>query len=739
MILFLCSGIKSHGQEIDTISIELLYEKYQNTYKSNYDASRQTFDKLLNELHKARSARWPDAVIIYNLLAYSEIDRNPQLADSLLAIAFEDAYQFNDKALPSIYMHYGIYNYRMADFDKALNNYQTAFETATAKKDTDIMVISQFNLGSLLLLEKGDTSGLKHMKETRTYALKEEIYQWYADASLNLAIYYHNIDNYSTALTYNTEALQVLDTIHDPENYLSALNNQAVLYEDMGIDSLAITYYNRTLAQSKVERNDMLRAIALINLGSIYHEHEKDSMARASLTEALSLSKKSGSDVNLGSIYLNLGNIDSIPANKLSYYHKSLAISRKLKQPGEIASALNYLAEWHDEYGSKDSTFHYASEAYKLAEPLENLVEKSESKLYMARGLSKRNPQKAIQYFEDYISLNEQVQDSIDSEKNATFAARYELQKRDSENEILKLKALEDAHLLEVTQTKLKTQKIIIFLTLAILLAIIGLVISMTKRTRERKRLNHLLTIKNQEMNKLNSELQKENNFKNKLLSVVSHDIRSPVVSLYHMTSLAVYEEPDPKIQQKAMVEILKNTEKTIGLIDNLLLWTREQIIHNSTVFEAVNLQPILDETLDLYQHLIVNNKLTITNSLPPGSTVLADVNMLKIIFRNIISNAIKFTPSRGTIAFSGVQNRSKFTFTIEDSGEGINTEKLNSILTEEFFHTTHGLNNEQGHGLGLKLTKYFIDKINGKIWAESEENKGTTFFIELPVGPNTL
>jgi len=237
-------------------------------------------------------------------------------------------------------------------------------------------------------------------------------------------------------------------------------------------------------------------------------------------------------------------------------------------------------------------------------------------------------------------------------------------------------------------------------------------------------------TIEIEEQNKV---LAKVNEEKNKLFSIVSHDLRSPlntIQSYLELLSFDVLEEKERKIAEKELVSLTKNTS---DLLFNLLSWSKTQMEGVNTKLKTHNLFNILASTINT-QHAIASQKdISFSNGIDKEAVAVCDEDMLQLVVRNLLNNAIKFTPSFGKISIYTKQDADNITICVSDSGKGIPEEQQKEIFSLKI-QSTYGTNKEKGIGLGLVLCKEYIELQNGHIWFDSEPDVQTNFYISLPV-----
>ncbi|MDZ7765985.1 MAG: transporter substrate-binding domain-containing protein [Melioribacteraceae bacterium] len=231
------------------------------------------------------------------------------------------------------------------------------------------------------------------------------------------------------------------------------------------------------------------------------------------------------------------------------------------------------------------------------------------------------------------------------------------------------------------------------------------------------------------------SQLRELNSTKDKLFSIIAHDLRSPFSAILGFSELLIDKNNDFDVaeSEEYLGLINSSTKNTLILLDNLLNWAKSQtgtIIYKP---EKTNLSAIINEILEVSKSVAKIKNISINYTQTDDVEVYADVNMLKTILRNLISNAIKYTHSNGEIAISAVQNQNNIEITVSDNGVGMSEETCNKLFEIDTNITTTGTANEKGSGLGLILCKEFVEKHGGEIWVKSELGKGSTFIFSLP------
>lgn len=235
---------------------------------------------------------------------------------------------------------------------------------------------------------------------------------------------------------------------------------------------------------------------------------------------------------------------------------------------------------------------------------------------------------------------------------------------------------------------------------------------------------------------KREKELQELNSTKDKLFSIIAHDLRSPFNNILGFSELLIEKVNDDTFteSEKYLNIIFSSANNTLVLLDNLLNWAKSQT--GTISFNPVKLvfTNIIMEVLKIEKPIAKAKNISLNSFAADEIEVYADENMLKIILRNLISNAIKFTKQGGEIRVFAISIKDWVEITISDNGIGMKEEKLKELFNVSTNSSTIGTANEKGSGLGLMLCKEFIEKHQGEIWVESEEGQGSDFKFKLPL-----
>ncbi len=229
-----------------------------------------------------------------------------------------------------------------------------------------------------------------------------------------------------------------------------------------------------------------------------------------------------------------------------------------------------------------------------------------------------------------------------------------------------------------------------------------------------------------------NEILEKVNQEKNKLFSIISHDLRAPLDSVKSYLELLSTHTLTTEEKNEMESQLIEQTKYTSDLLGNLLSWAKTQMGGVNVTLVPIQVKWVVDSIANNQISLVARKGIKLTYSIHPSLELVADVDMLKIVLRNLINNAIKFTRPGGEITIKAEKSGNDIRISVADTGIGIPADKQGEIFSSKV-HSTYGTNNEKGVGLGLMMCKEFMNYQNGKIAFTSTEGVGSTFYITLP------
>lgn len=263
-----------------------------------------------------------------------------------------------------------------------------------------------------------------------------------------------------------------------------------------------------------------------------------------------------------------------------------------------------------------------------------------------------------------------------------------------------------------------------------------ALEVKVKARTREIQLQKEELQFQKEKIEEKRDELKKSNNTKDKLISIIAHDLKNPFNAIIGLSELLSFNYED--LENGKRLELVKyiniSSKNAYSLLENLLQWARTQ--NNKIFFSPVkfDLTEVIIENVKLLSLSAERKQIAILSQIPPETYVYADRNMLSTIVRNLLSNAIKFTCTRGEINISSTLTNHFVIIEVSDNGIGMSSEQMERLFCPDEFVSTTGTEGESGSGLGLIVTKEFVEKNGGRLEVHSQPGKGSTFSFSIPV-----
>lgn len=554
--------------------------------------------------------------------------------------------------------------------------------------------------------------------ESQTYILPK-LYNY-------LGVVYRNTGNYGFAQAYFTKAITNAQKSSNKTEEGFAYNNIGEILYLVGDYSTSFYYFNN--AEKIFLDIDNKKGLGYVynQIGLYYYELGNYRKSIDYLQKSLAIRLQTNDSINIAANYKNLinpylklNNLDSV-----AYLLVKLeTLNKKLKLPRIQIDLNEAYANYYFKLNKPDKAIYYAKDALDEAQSIYYWKGvKNLSFLLYQYYYQTGDYQKAT----EYILLNQAAKDTLLNQSSLKdiylFYNQYSTNK-----EIF-------------YQSKISTYKftliILILFTFLSISILTFYLLNFKKRVKELDA--KFIELENNLEDTINSYNDQLNN-KDKYLSIIAHDLKNPISAIKNISEMMINE--NRKFSERELYDnlhLIKNTSNSLfNLLMDLLEWSRANTGQITVNPVMINTEKIVNEVIT-YLILQANNKqIKISVDIEPNTFIFADYNMVNTILRNIVSNAIKFTPISGNISISAHTNNDKTVIQISDNGLGIPPEKLSKLFTLEKSRSTVGTSGETGTGLGLILCKDFVEKNNGTISVFSELNKGTTFTITLPNNKN--
>lgn len=619
----------------------------------------------------------------------------------------------------------------MGRLDSAIQYHEKALAIRESIEDSSGMADSYNNMANIYK-GQGDIE-----KAQQGYRKAQAIYEaqhnetGIAQCLNNIGTIYIDRGNYPVGMDYQLKALQIYERLGNTYNMLFGYNNIAFVYDLMNQDSLSRIYILKTMELAKEMNARQMLGRALLFLGNLNNKEEKFEAGKARLLEALAVGEEIQDQVTVANAHQYLSDYyadQDDPKLALDHAEKALTLWENMGYTFGAVMAKTRIARDMLALDRLQEAESFALNGFQGAETLGAQQAIRDAAHVLAKTYEKRGRFKDAFHYQRILT---NYQDSLKNDEKTREVARlemqYEVDKQAQERALQEEKAALEQEITENRQRAIRNLLIIGVLFMAILAFVLY-------RGRQRaKKVNTLLRHKNLEIAGKNVQLEELNRIKNKLFSVISHDLRSPLSTLMGLLTMLKEGVISPDHLQRLSAKLADRVDHTANLLENLLNWARSQMDGMQVNPATVEFKDLVDEHMGLYQAQAEQKGIRLVNHISNPVEVYADREMVKLVLRNLLSNALKFTPTGGQISVEVIRAQRFLRVSVKDNGIGISPEAMPRLFSPATV-STYGTANEKGSGLGLLMSEDFIKKNGGKIWVESEVGKGSEFFFTLPL-----
>ena len=598
-----------------------------------------------------------------------------------------------DKGLAqSSYIKGLIYKQR-DDYLNALNNFETSKTFFTKIKDTLGIARVNNSLGIIEIKRGNFNKGLKSSLSAIEVFEKNNLDNELSNAYSNLADAYFSSDELEKSLEYYKKTLTVQERLNDKKSIKYTLKNIGSIYTLLQEHRQAIDYYQKALNLLDKTNDKDLRGEILPKIG-------KSHLAINELEEAA------------------------------NYLREGLKYNRiKENQEGILQSlnAFGLLNIKNNRYRLAESQI---NEGYRIAKRIDDKEALLENiNLQITLSSNRKQYKSAFDWQNQYYSLKNQLDKAKEDKKLARFNEAPE-QTSDVASSIQNEVSINQS---EVTKPKAKKNDVLLLYGLIAALIFISalLVFSYLKGSKDSKSLK-IISKSNKELVQTNNQLEEVNQVKDKLFSIVSHDLKDSISSIKAFLDLLKDDGITKEEFNELIPELSENANNASSLLFNLLNWSKSQMQNLQPKPELFNIQEVFQIKMSLIEKKVQDKGIILIDE-SRREFVYADRSMLEIVIQNLVTNAVKFTGKGDVITVSNQDYNGKVLICVEDTGIGITEENIEKLFNAKKNFTTIGTENEKGTGLGLTICKDLVELNNGRIWVESTPNIGSKFFIELP------
>ncbi|HAF29202.1 MAG TPA: hypothetical protein DCG75_09165 [Bacteroidales bacterium] len=748
---------------------------------SQYDSSLYYYDKSL-EICRELTDTISEANVLTNIgTVYKDIGEFKKALDyNLKALDLRTSIG-NRKYIANSYNTIGSIYLANNDYDNALDFYMSSLKIRENINDVLGVAQTQNNIALVYKTLNNDQESLNYLQKSLSNYYNIGNKSLIASSINQIGSIYKKLNRYDLALENYLKALKIHQELDDQDKIASLLNNIGIIYDDIKNFQKALELYSNALEIKRKLGNKKEISYSLHIIGNTYLNLKNYTEALANFNESLVLRTEVGDKVSIansfksiGNTYLELGEYDksitnlkeayrirdeigdikgvgeilndignyylriNMPDIALDYFERTLILCQKTNDQYLIGLSLRKIGIIQLEKGFVDAGINNIKRSLQTGQNIDNLelIKNAYFELYNYYN-KVGNKDYALENYLNYSIVKDSINAKLNSQRITEIQMNFELEKSYSEisrieNEVSELTAEN-----KIRSIELKKQKNVRNLLLIIALISLFSGIMIFTQFLSKRKTNILLQEKIKEADQSNKLLKESednlkilNATKDKFFSIIAHDLRNPFNALHGLTYhlLKNYNDFDSNEIKQSLELIYGSADDLLELLENLLHWSRTQRGKMLFTPREINISDVINKIFNLLSMNAKKKEINLINEIDEKKTIYADNDMITAIFRNLISNAIKFSHTNSFIRISS-KNFSEYTeFSVMDNGVGISPENIKKLFRIDIHHSTSGTSEEQGSGLGLILCREFVEKHNGRIWVESEINKGSTF-----------
>ena len=630
-------------------------------------------------------------------------------------------------------------------YKSAAENFLNAADSYQAVDDINNKASVLYKLGDVYENLSDYDSALKYYSEGLKLSQKVNNKMLTGDFLSDISVVNKYKGNFEKALENNLQALEVYKGLNVQAKIANAYGNLGNLYEAMEKYNEALNYYNKVLEISRQMNDKWKIANTQMNIGVILYDLGRKRASIEEFIKSLNLFESLNDKdymtyalTNIGAVYQELGNNEQA----IKYLKRSLDISRELDKKWSVANTLINIGRLNVSINNYGTVKKYYDEAIKISKQIgakDLLLQAYDamSDYYSRTG----NYKDALSYYKDYKEVNDSLFNDNSSKQLAEIQTKYEIASKEQEISKLKKEKAEQ-ELIAASDRNFRNLLLVVLGGLIIIGGVFAyfyrnklkLTRQLAESNKEIRQLNEQLLLKNQNLEKSEAELIQLNQVKDKFFSIIAHDLKNPFGTMLHYSDILLedYDTMNDDEKKFFIVEFKNASEQIYNLFDNLLRWSTSQagILEVNKV--GIVLKDLVEKTFDALNLHAQKKNIKLINAVDANAEVFADKDMVGTVIRNLVSNAIKFSPEKGEIKVNAKVINGLVEVAVQDYGIGINKEDLKKLFRLDVPASSIGSAENKGTGLGLILCKEFIEKNGGSIRCESEPNRGSKFVFTV-------
>lgn len=622
---------------------------------------------------------------------------------------------------------------------KALLYFNQSIQAAKKKQDFNFLAKSYKALGNFYYDKSDYDDALSNFKIAQIYFEKADNHRESGRALMNIGNVYLSQDKESKAYEYFLKALRIAEKANYLKGISAAYNNIGLIYNARHNNIKAIDYYNKSLKIANQINDKVGISSVNTNIGNIYADEKKYNLAIDYYNQSLKIDTELEDKFGMVICFNNIGEIYLAQRDFLSaknYYEQGIQLADEIGNKSMLAMLYLNLASLYLENKNLEAAYINATTSLKFAKLTKELRAQSDvyeifSKIAEVEG----NHEKSLEFYKLFKKFNDSLSSNDKLMKVKELDIIFEAEAKNKE-----LLVLEDSN--KQSKIQITNQRILIYGFIFLIFVVFIFSMILLKQNREKVKMNSQLSMKsvlieekNKEILEQHNNLELLNETKDKFFSIIGHDLKNPMNSIIGFSELLSenYDKYDDNKRNKFINIIKTSAYRSNELLENLLTWAQNQ--SNTIDFNPtkVSLKNSIEEVFGLLNVQAAKKDISLQSNFSINCTVLADKNMLLTIFRNLVSNAIKFSNPNSVVSIVITPYEKHCEIAVKDSGVGIPAEELPYLFD---VHNKGKISKkaQSGSGLGLMLCKDFVEKNGGKIWVTSKIDEGSTFTFTLPL-----
>ena len=579
--------------------------------------------------------------------------------------------------------------------------------------------IDVLNRLSILYYEENVDTCLSYARSAYDIAQRKQYQKGKADGLTNMGIVYEICDDPDLAFRFYNDALGLYQRLLDSSNIVQLTMNIGLVLQDKGEYAKSLEYLRRALSMGSGLRNDSIMSLVLVDYVSMYTDDiPKDSLTFY-MNKATDVATRYHDDRSLiallqvrGVIELNKGNRD-----------EGIDLLRQAAAGAVLMDASYMRMDIYNELGRQflstqpDSALKYYTLGLHISEEKKyNALIKVFSENLYTYYSNKGNTTQALAYAAKLLKIYRDEQTA--NNRSGVDYVDYAVAERK----------------LDAANARSENRKLLILILGIVSISAIAIAIFVMRLYRLKEK--HAVTLEalNTAVGERNEELQQKHEFNNKLVSLLAHDFRQPIITAKGLATLLREPEDFTREELDRIVQSIEvSSDTAIDIFENILQWIKRQLSGFNYEPVPVNLRDLVDQAIRPFIVTGEEKHISFVNAVAETISIRADRELLQFINRNLIHNALKFSPERSSITVSARTTLSEVIVCVADEGKGINPEKLPQLFNFKK-ELQYDNDKEKGAGIALMICKDFMDRMYGKIWAENRPGKGAMFCYALPV-----